>query len=109
MKTAGEHGVTSGVWEVIGLRSVLKMWRVKKLNLSLSPSPQPGKPAMRTPLRELTVQASTLGNSGKGSPVCHTRTSSLCKPGLQVRFAWPVSRLGSLPRLRTQRNRGPAL
>lgn len=41
IKTAGEHGVTPWVWEVIDLRFVLKMWRVKTLNFSLSPSPQP--------------------------------------------------------------------
>lgn len=41
IKTAGRHGVVFYVWEVFTLRSVLKMWRVKTLNLSLSPSPQP--------------------------------------------------------------------
>lgn len=41
IKTAGRHGVVSYVWEVFAPRSVLKMWRVKTLNLSLSPSPQP--------------------------------------------------------------------
>ncbi|XP_046936686.1 sperm-associated antigen 5 isoform X1 [Lynx rufus] len=59
------------------------MWRVKKLNLSLSPSPQSGKPAMRTPLRELTLQPGALTNSGKGPPGCYSPTSSLCKLGLQ--------------------------
>lgn len=39
IKTAGRHGVVSYMWEVFTLRSVLKMWRVKKLDLS--PSPQP--------------------------------------------------------------------
>ncbi|XP_057357142.1 sperm-associated antigen 5 isoform X1 [Manis pentadactyla] len=76
------------------------MWRVKKLNLSLSPSPQLGKPAMRTPLRELTVQASALTNSGKGSPMCHSRTSSLCKPGLQEGSDYsPPLDLGSAKRV----------
>ncbi|XP_047562747.1 sperm-associated antigen 5 isoform X1 [Lutra lutra] len=58
------------------------MWRVKKLNVSLSPSPQPGKPAMRTPLREL-LQPGALTNSGKGPPIGYSPTSSLCKLGLQ--------------------------
>ncbi|XP_008269254.1 sperm-associated antigen 5 isoform X2 [Oryctolagus cuniculus] len=60
------------------------MWRVKKLNLGLSPSPQPGKPAMRTPLRELMLQPSPLSNSGKMSPACSSLTPSLCKLGLQA-------------------------
>ncbi|XP_045842271.1 sperm-associated antigen 5 isoform X2 [Meles meles] len=59
------------------------MWRVKKLNVSLSPSPQPGKPAMRTPLRELILQPGALTNSGKGPPIGYSPTSSLCKLGLQ--------------------------
>ncbi|XP_032701274.1 sperm-associated antigen 5 isoform X2 [Lontra canadensis] len=59
------------------------MWRVKKLNVSLSPSPQPGKPAMRTPLRELLLQPGALTNSGKGPPIGYSPTSSLCKLGLQ--------------------------
>ncbi|XP_008580864.1 PREDICTED: sperm-associated antigen 5 isoform X2 [Galeopterus variegatus] len=59
------------------------MWRVKKLNLSLSPSPQPGKPPMRTPLRELILQPGALTNSGKELPVCSSLTPSLCKLGLQ--------------------------
>uniref|UniRef100_A0A8C7BLD2 Sperm associated antigen 5 n=1 Tax=Neovison vison TaxID=452646 RepID=A0A8C7BLD2_NEOVI len=59
------------------------MWRVKKLNVILSPSPQPGKPAMRTPLRELILQPGALPNSGKGPPIGYSRTSSLCKLGLQ--------------------------
>ncbi|KAM6175570.1 sperm-associated antigen 5 [Erethizon dorsatum] len=59
------------------------MWRVKKLNLSLSPSPQPGKPAMRTPLRELNLQPSDFTNSGQGPAMCSTLTPSLCKLGLQ--------------------------
>ncbi|KAI5765924.1 SPAG5 [Gulo gulo luscus] len=59
------------------------MWRVKKLNVSLSPSPQPGKPAMRTPLRELILQPGALTNSGKGPPIGYSPTSSLCKVGLQ--------------------------
>ncbi|XP_029784973.1 sperm-associated antigen 5 isoform X2 [Suricata suricatta] len=66
------------------------MWRVKKLNLSLSPSPQSGRPAMRTPLRELTLQPGALTNSGKGSPVCCSPTSSPCKLGLQVPAALQV-------------------
>ncbi|XP_004857053.1 sperm-associated antigen 5 isoform X2 [Heterocephalus glaber] len=68
------------------------MWRVKKLNLSLSPSPQPvsrkaleekeGQPAMRTPLRELSLQPSDF-NSRQGLALCSTLTPSLCKLGLQ--------------------------
>uniref|UniRef100_A0A452RI85 Uncharacterized protein n=1 Tax=Ursus americanus TaxID=9643 RepID=A0A452RI85_URSAM len=60
------------------------MWRVKNLNVSLSPSPQPGKPAMRAPLRELILQPGALTNSGKGPPICSSPTSALCKLGLQV-------------------------
>ncbi|KAF7486117.1 Hypothetical predicted protein [Marmota monax] len=59
------------------------MWRVKKLNISLSPSPQLGKPAMRTPLRELILQPGALTSSGKGPPMCSSLTPSLCKLGLQ--------------------------
>uniref|UniRef100_A0A2K5JRR0 Sperm associated antigen 5 n=1 Tax=Colobus angolensis palliatus TaxID=336983 RepID=A0A2K5JRR0_COLAP len=59
------------------------MWRVKKLSLSLSPSPQTGKPAMRTPLRELILQPGALTNSGKRPPGCSSLTPSLCKLGLQ--------------------------
>ncbi|XP_025707279.1 sperm-associated antigen 5 isoform X2 [Callorhinus ursinus] len=59
------------------------MWRVKKLNVSLSPLPQPGKPTMRTPLRELILQPGALTSSGKGPPISYSPTSSLCKPGLQ--------------------------
>ncbi|XP_030779889.1 sperm-associated antigen 5 isoform X2 [Rhinopithecus roxellana] len=59
------------------------MWRVKKLSLSLSPSPQTGKPAMRTPLRELILQPGALTNSGKRPPACSSLTPSLCKLGLQ--------------------------
>ncbi|KAF5916140.1 hypothetical protein HPG69_003215 [Diceros bicornis minor] len=59
------------------------MRRVKTLNVSLSPSPQPGKPAVRTPLRELTLQPDALTNSGKGAPICCSLTPSLCKLGLQ--------------------------
>ncbi|XP_047399092.1 sperm-associated antigen 5 [Sciurus carolinensis] len=59
------------------------MWRVKKLNISLSPSPQSGKPAMRTPLRELILQPGALTSSGKGTPMCSSLTPSLCKLGLQ--------------------------
>ncbi|XP_014717571.1 sperm-associated antigen 5 isoform X1 [Equus asinus] len=59
------------------------MWRVKTLNFSLSPSPQPGKPAVRTPLRELTLQPSALTSSGKRPPLCSSLTPSLCKLGLQ--------------------------
>uniref|UniRef100_A0A9L0RBR6 Sperm associated antigen 5 n=1 Tax=Equus caballus TaxID=9796 RepID=A0A9L0RBR6_HORSE len=60
------------------------MWRVKTLNFSLSPSPQPGKPAVRTPLRELTLQPSALTSSGKRPPLCSSLTPSLCKLGLQI-------------------------
>ncbi|XP_012503720.1 PREDICTED: sperm-associated antigen 5 [Propithecus coquereli] len=59
------------------------MWRVKNLSLSLSPSPQPGKPAMRTPLRELTLQPGALTTYGTGTPICSSLTASLCKLGLQ--------------------------
>ncbi|XP_057569960.1 sperm-associated antigen 5 [Hippopotamus amphibius kiboko] len=59
------------------------MWRVNKLNLSLSPSPQPGKAAMRTPLRELIVQPGALTNSGKEPSIGSSPTPSLCKLGLQ--------------------------
>nr|XP_006212016.1 sperm-associated antigen 5 isoform X1 [Vicugna pacos] len=60
------------------------MWRVKKLNLILSPSPQPGKPAMRTPLRELILQPGALTSSGKGPPIGGSSpTPPLCKLGLQ--------------------------
>ncbi|CAD7667581.1 unnamed protein product [Nyctereutes procyonoides] len=59
------------------------MWRVKTLSLSGSPSPQPGKPAMRTPLRELVLQPGAFTTSGKGPPVCHSPTSSQYKLGLQ--------------------------
>ncbi|KAF6299778.1 sperm associated antigen 5 [Rhinolophus ferrumequinum] len=59
------------------------MWRVKKLNLSLSPSSQPGIPAMRTPLQELNLQPGALTNSGKGPPISYSLTPSLCKLGLQ--------------------------
>ncbi|XP_041579907.1 sperm-associated antigen 5 isoform X2 [Vulpes lagopus] len=58
------------------------MWRVKKLSVSGSSSPQPGKPAMRTPLRELVLQPGAFTTSGKGPPVCHSPTSSLYKLGL---------------------------
>ncbi|KAM9209424.1 sperm-associated antigen 5 isoform 1-T1 [Dugong dugon] len=59
------------------------MWRVKTLNLSASASPQPGKPAMRTPLRELNLQPGALTSSGKGPPVHSSLTPSLCKLTLQ--------------------------
>ncbi|XP_075850434.1 sperm-associated antigen 5 isoform X2 [Microcebus murinus] len=59
------------------------MWRVKNLSLSLSPSPQPGKPAVRTPLRELTLQPGALTTYGTGTPICSSLTASLCKLGLQ--------------------------
>ncbi|XP_015994565.2 sperm-associated antigen 5 isoform X3 [Rousettus aegyptiacus] len=55
------------------------MWRVKKLNLSVSLSPQPGKPDMRTPLRELNLHPGALTSSGKGPQM----TPSLCKLELQ--------------------------
>ncbi|KAM5215606.1 sperm-associated antigen 5 isoform 2-T2 [Hipposideros larvatus] len=59
------------------------MWRVKKPNLSLSPSSQPAIPAMRTPLRELNLQPGALTSSGKGPQICSSLTPSLCKLGLQ--------------------------
>nr|XP_058903329.1 sperm-associated antigen 5 isoform X3 [Kogia breviceps] len=59
------------------------MWRVKKLNLSVSPSPQSGKAAMRTPLRELILQPGALTNSETGPPIAYSSTPSLCKLGLQ--------------------------
>uniref|UniRef100_A0A8C6QK10 Sperm associated antigen 5 n=1 Tax=Nannospalax galili TaxID=1026970 RepID=A0A8C6QK10_NANGA len=59
------------------------MWRVKALNLDLSPSPQPGKTAMRTPLRELILQPGVLTDSEKGSLTCSSLTPSLLKLGLQ--------------------------
>ncbi|KAG8520105.1 Sperm-associated antigen 5, partial [Galemys pyrenaicus] len=83
IKTAGGHGFTFGVWKVIGFKSVLKMWQMEKRETSLSPSPQPGKPAMRTPLRELVLQPSALVSSGKGAPICDTLSPSLPKLGLQ--------------------------
>ncbi|XP_037018761.2 sperm-associated antigen 5 isoform X2 [Artibeus jamaicensis] len=58
---------------------MLKMWRVKKL----SPSPQPGKPAMRTPLQELNLQRGALTGSGKKPQTGYSLTPSLCKLGLQ--------------------------
>ncbi|XP_003416971.1 sperm-associated antigen 5 isoform X2 [Loxodonta africana] len=59
------------------------MWRVKKLDLSASASPQPGKPAMRTPLRELNLEPGALTSSGKGPPVHSSLTPSLRKLTLQ--------------------------
>ncbi|XP_003931473.2 sperm-associated antigen 5 [Saimiri boliviensis] len=59
------------------------MWRAKKLSVSLSPSPQTGKPPMRTPLRELILQPGALTNSEKRPPACSSLTPSLCKLGLQ--------------------------
>ncbi|XP_048221482.1 sperm-associated antigen 5 [Perognathus longimembris pacificus] len=59
------------------------MWRVKTLNLGLSPSPQPAKPAMRTPLREIILQPGALTTSGEGPPMCSSLTPSLRKLGLQ--------------------------
>ncbi|XP_055982484.1 sperm-associated antigen 5 [Sorex fumeus] len=56
------------------------MWRVKKLNMSVSPS---GKPAMRTPLRELTLQPNALTSSGKEPPTDSSMSPSLCKLGPQ--------------------------
>lgn len=154
MKTAGEQVVSFWVCQVVVVRSMLKMWRVKKVNLSLSLSPQPvsgrasgketagsslgavgvwgvllalthrrywgrclllpfellkaggkgwglveprlphtvffhsqGKPAIRTPLRELNLHPGALTSSGKGPPMGHSLTPSLCKLELQVRFA----------------------
>ncbi|XP_054428927.1 sperm-associated antigen 5 [Pteronotus mesoamericanus] len=55
------------------------MWRVKKL----SPSPQPGKPAMRTPLQELNLQPGAFTGSGKRARICYSRTPSLSKLELQ--------------------------
>ncbi|XP_014403760.1 PREDICTED: sperm-associated antigen 5 isoform X2 [Myotis brandtii] len=57
------------------------MWRVKQL--SLSPSPQPGEPPVRTPLRELNLQPEALTSSAKGPGICYSLTPSLCKLGLQ--------------------------
>ncbi|XP_014317059.1 sperm-associated antigen 5 isoform X1 [Myotis lucifugus] len=57
------------------------MWRVKEL--SLSPSPQPGEPPVRTPLRELNLQPEALTSSAKGPGICYSLTPSLCKLGLQ--------------------------
>ncbi|XP_037348757.1 sperm-associated antigen 5 isoform X2 [Talpa occidentalis] len=59
------------------------MWQVKKRDTGLSPSPPPGKPAVRTPLRELVLQPSALPSSGKGPPICDTLSPSLSKLGLQ--------------------------
>uniref|UniRef100_H0WVL7 Sperm associated antigen 5 n=1 Tax=Otolemur garnettii TaxID=30611 RepID=H0WVL7_OTOGA len=59
------------------------MWRVKNLSLTLSPSPQPGNPAMRTPLRELKLQPGALATYGTGTPICSSLTPALCKLGLQ--------------------------
>ncbi|KAM4844284.1 sperm-associated antigen 5 [Thomomys bottae] len=59
------------------------MWRVKTLNLALSPSPQPGKPAMRTPLREIILQPDVLTTSADRQPVCSSLTPSLRKLRLQ--------------------------
>ncbi|XP_069883400.1 sperm-associated antigen 5 [Dipodomys merriami] len=59
------------------------MWRVKTLSLGLSPSPQPGKPAMRTPLREIILQPGALTTSREGPPMCSSLTPSLRKLGLQ--------------------------
>ncbi|XP_004685207.1 PREDICTED: sperm-associated antigen 5 [Condylura cristata] len=59
------------------------MWQMNKRDTNLSPSPQPGKPVMRTPLRELVLQPSALTSSGKGPPVCDTLSPSLSKLGLQ--------------------------
>ncbi|XP_039742042.1 sperm-associated antigen 5 isoform X2 [Pteropus medius] len=83
MKTAGEQVVSFWVCQVVVVRSMLKMWRVKKVNLSLSLSPQPGKPAIRTPLRELNLHPGALTSSGKGPPMGHSLTPSLCKLELQ--------------------------
>ncbi|XP_007935564.1 sperm-associated antigen 5 [Orycteropus afer afer] len=59
------------------------MWRVKKLNLSASGSPEPGQPVMRTLLQELNLQPGALTNSGQSPPVCSSLTPSLCKLTLQ--------------------------
>ncbi|XP_059127271.1 sperm-associated antigen 5 [Peromyscus eremicus] len=82
------------------------MWRVKTLNLGLSPSPQPErrelprtghcqgeasagprpeKTAMRTPLRELKLQPGALTDSGKGPPMFSTLTPYLRKLELKER------------------------
>ncbi|XP_038182953.1 sperm-associated antigen 5 isoform X1 [Arvicola amphibius] len=61
------------------------MWRVKTLNLCLSPSPQPGKPAMRTPLRELKLQPGALTNSEKRPPMFSSLTPYLRKLELKER------------------------
>lgn len=47
-----------------------------------------GKPAMRTPLRELPLQPGALSSPGKGASVGYSPTSSPCKLGLQVSFDW---------------------
>ncbi|XP_032769394.1 sperm-associated antigen 5 [Rattus rattus] len=60
------------------------MWRVKTLNLGLSPSPQSGKPAMRTPLRELKLQPEALADSGKG-PMFSSLTPYLRRLDLKER------------------------
>ncbi|XP_066219795.1 sperm-associated antigen 5 [Saccopteryx leptura] len=42
-----------------------------------------GKPAMRTPLRELNLQPDALASAGKGPGRCDSLTPSRCKLGLQ--------------------------
>ncbi|XP_028615162.1 sperm-associated antigen 5 [Grammomys surdaster] len=61
------------------------MWRVKTLNLGLSPSPQTGKPAMRTPLRELKLQPEALADSGKGPSAFTSLTPYLRRLELKER------------------------
>lgn len=46
-----------------------------------------GKPAMRTPLRELQLQPGALTDSGKGPPMFSSLTPYLRKLELKVRFA----------------------
>uniref|UniRef100_A0A8C8W7S0 Uncharacterized protein n=1 Tax=Peromyscus maniculatus bairdii TaxID=230844 RepID=A0A8C8W7S0_PERMB len=62
------------------------MWRVKTLNLGLSPSPQPERRELPTPLRELRLQPGALTDSGKGPPMFSTLTPYLRKLELKVRF-----------------------
>ncbi|XP_021068027.1 sperm-associated antigen 5 [Mus pahari] len=61
------------------------MWRVKTLNLGLSPSPQAGKPAMSTPLRELKLQPEALADSGKGPSLFSSLTPYLRRLELKER------------------------
>ena len=75
IKTAGDHGVASSLLEVIALRFVLKMWRVKKLSLSLSPSPQP------VSRRASWTERAGLGFRGGGGAGSAKRLGNLVEPG----------------------------